>query len=71
MGFFRMKPNFVTMNIPDLRAYVLKNRDDQEAFHALMDRLNANPPNKTYPCPNTPENVEATKRAIREKFGKS
>lgn len=31
-----MKPNFEQMSIPDLRAYVLKHRDDIEAIRALF-----------------------------------
>lgn len=65
-----MKPDFATMNTSDLRTYVLKNRDDQSAFYTLMDRLNTKPSSVTYPCPNTPENLEVMKRAIREKLSK-
>jgi hypothetical protein len=73
-----MKPNIETMNITDLRSYVLENRDDspearlrqREAFNALMDRLNTNVQTTTYPCPNTPENIETMRKAIREKLGK-
>jgi len=35
-----------------------------------MDRWNANLPLAVYPCPNTPENLEVMKKAIREKLGK-
>lgn len=31
-----MKPNFEEMSVPDLRAYVLKHRDDIEAMRALF-----------------------------------
>ncbi|MEA5534909.1 DUF6887 family protein [Crocosphaera sp. XPORK-15E] len=65
-----MNPNFKTMNKAELRAYVLQNREDKEAFYALMDRLKTNPTTKTYPCPNTPENLEVMKQAIREKLEK-
>ncbi len=65
-----MQPDFKTMDVAQLRSYVLEHRDDQEAFNALMDQLNSRPATKSYPCPNTPENVEITKKAIREKLGK-
>jgi hypothetical protein len=65
-----MQPDFKTMDVAQLRSYVLEHRDDQEAFNALMDQLNARPATKSYPCPNTPENLEVTKKAIREKLGK-
>ena len=64
-----MKPDFATMITSDLRTYVLENRHDQEAFYTLMDRLNTNLSPISYPCPNTPENLEVMKRAIREKLG--
>ena len=31
-----MKPNFIEMSVSELRAYVLKNRDDDEAIRALF-----------------------------------
>lgn len=33
--------NFQDMNIKELRAYVLAHRDDQEAFYAYVDKLDA------------------------------
>ncbi len=33
-----MKPNFETMTRQELKAYVLKHRDDQEALNILMSR---------------------------------
>jgi hypothetical protein len=65
-----MKPNIETMNTAELRSYVLENREDREAFNILMDRLSANVQTTTYPCPNTPENIETTRKAIRERLGK-
>jgi hypothetical protein len=40
------QPNFQAMSQVDLRAYVLAHRDDLEAFHALADRLRAQPGRK-------------------------
>jgi hypothetical protein len=42
------KPNFITMSKSELKAYLLKNRNDTEAFHALMDKINAEPNRKFY-----------------------
>jgi hypothetical protein len=39
-----MKPNFTAMSRKELRAYILENRDDDEAFYAYMDRLNGSYP---------------------------
>jgi hypothetical protein len=33
------KPNFQSMNQKELKNYVLEHREDQEAFHAYIDRL--------------------------------
>jgi hypothetical protein len=66
-----MKPNFDTMSIVELRAYLLSHRDDDEAFHKLADLLEASP-NATdlYPVPDTPENVALMEAAIREQVQK-
>lgn len=42
------KQNFATMSKSELRRYVLTHRTDTEAFHALMDRINAEPNQKFY-----------------------
>jgi hypothetical protein len=36
------KPNFQAMTTSELRAYVLANREDNEAFHVLSDRIREN-----------------------------
>jgi hypothetical protein len=36
------KPDFATMTTIDLRAYLLQHRDDEEALHALIDKLHEN-----------------------------
>jgi hypothetical protein len=33
------QPNFEQMTTPELRSYVLSNRKDEAAFHALSDRI--------------------------------
>ena len=35
------KPNFQSMNQKELKNYVLEHRENQEAFHAYVDRLHA------------------------------
>jgi hypothetical protein len=69
-GFAIMTPNFITMNTSALRAYVLAHRDDETAFQTLIDRLKVNATGVRYPCPNTPEAIALTQKAIREKLGK-
>jgi hypothetical protein len=65
-----MTPNFTTMSISALRAYVLAHREDEAAFQTLIDRLKVNATGVKYPCPNTPEAIVLTQQAIREKLGK-
>jgi hypothetical protein len=62
-----MKPDFDTMSIAELRAYLLSHRNDDEAFYKLADRLEASS-NGTdlYPAPDTPENIALMEAAIRE-----
>jgi hypothetical protein len=43
-----MKPNFQVMTKAELRTYVLTHREDQGAFQALADRINANPDPQWY-----------------------
>jgi hypothetical protein len=40
-----MKPDFAMMTTPELRAYVLNHRDDQEALQAYLDRRHSENPN--------------------------
>ncbi|QLE56792.1 hypothetical protein [Nostoc sp. TCL26-01] len=41
------KPNFAAMSKSELKAYLLKYRNDTEAFHALMDKITSEP-NQTF-----------------------
>lgn len=66
-----MKPDFDSMSIADLRAYLLSHRNDDEAFYKLADRLEANSDNTDlYPIPDTPENIAIMEAAIREQVNK-
>ncbi len=42
------KPNFGSMSKSELKRYLLEHRNDTEAFHALMDKVNAEPNQKFY-----------------------
>jgi hypothetical protein len=65
-----MKSDFTSMAISELRAYVLQHRHDREAFYVLMDRSNGSS-SESYPCPNTPENLQIMKQAIRQHLAAS
>lgn len=66
-----MKPNFDTMSIAELRAYLLTHRNDSEAFYKLADRLEAFSGNTApYPAPDNPEHIALMESAIREQVQK-
>jgi hypothetical protein len=65
-----MKPKFETMSIQELKNYVLLNRDDDEAFYLLADRLEASKDeSELYPVPDTLENIALMKTALRSHIG--
>lgn len=51
------KPNFDAMSKAELRDYVIKHQEDNEAFYALVDRLTAKPSSVIYPASMTPEEI--------------
>jgi len=64
-----MKPDFNTMSKPELRAYVMAHRNDNEAFYTLVDRFRADSKNNVqYPCPKTPEDLAQMEKAIQAKI---
>lgn len=66
-----MKPDFDTMSIAELRAYLLSHRNDDEAFYKLADRLETNSHDTDlYPIPDTPENIALMEAVIREHIQK-
>ncbi|NEP55844.1 MAG: hypothetical protein F6K31_02325 [Symploca sp. SIO2G7] len=61
-----MKPDFDTMSIAQLRAYLLSHRTDNEAFYKLADRLEVTSDDTdVYPIPDTPENIAIMEAAIQ------
>ena len=65
-SFYQMKPNFEIMSKAELRAYVLKHKEDKEALRALMSRRDPN--SIKYNVPNTEEGREQTKAVIKRKI---
>ncbi|MDZ7962388.1 MAG: hypothetical protein RMY34_31745 [Aulosira sp. DedQUE10] len=60
-----MKPDFDSMSITELRAYILSHRNDDEAFYKLADRLEASSKDTDlYPIPDTPENIAIMEAGI-------
>ena len=69
MGIFDMKPDFDTMSKAELRAYVLANRSDREAFYKLIDRLKADSQNQViHPFPKSLEEVAKVSEIIQEQI---
>jgi hypothetical protein len=56
------KPNFEAMTQAELRAYVLEHRDDVKAFHALMDKLQAEPGTKVRSLDHLAELIQARQK---------
>ena len=48
IGGLSMKSDFQTMTTGELKKYVLENRNDQVAFQALMDCVDAQPQEQVY-----------------------
>ena len=64
-----MKPDFSSMTLQELRAYVLTHREDDEAIEALIKRGNPNSPK--YPFPQTDEDLQKMAEILQKKLGSS
>ncbi|WP_009632112.1 DUF6887 family protein [Synechocystis sp. PCC 7509] len=53
-----MKPDFKAMTRKELREYILKNREDDEAFYSYMDKIHAEPPTEVYPAPQSIDDLK-------------
>ncbi len=53
--------DFGSMSKSELKRYLLEHRNDTEAFHALMDKVNAEPNQKFY----TVEEVDVLEKLIK------
>ncbi|NJK77017.1 MAG: phenylacetate--CoA ligase [Microcoleus sp. SU_5_6] len=53
-----MKPNFQEMSKKELRKYVLAHRDDNEAFYAYVDKINAEGNRVTHPPLKSLDDIE-------------
>jgi hypothetical protein len=57
MGILDMKPDFKAMNKLELRAYVLAHRDDEDAFHAYIDKLQSDDRRVKHPATESLEHL--------------
>ncbi|UBF27404.1 hypothetical protein K9N68_05485 [Kovacikia minuta CCNUW1] len=63
-----MKPNFEKMSWAELRAYVLKHREDEEAFQAFIDRRSPDSEATWYNFPMTEEGQQQMAEVFRRKL---
>lgn len=68
------QPDFQAMTRKELLSYILAHRDDNDAFHAFMDKVYAEAPKEVYPAPQSiddlkhfPELLEKFRREQEEK----
>ncbi len=60
------EPNFSYMTRSQLRAYILENREDDEAIEALIQRRNPNA--KTYPFPKTEADLAEMQEILKRQI---
>lgn len=61
-----MKPNFKEMPRKDLREYVLKHREDDEAIAALIKRSNTE--SQKFPFPKTDDDLKEMQVLLHKKL---
>ncbi|WP_236579865.1 hypothetical protein [Pseudanabaena sp. lw0831] len=61
-----MKPDFSKMTRQELRAYILANREDDEAIAALIQRGNPNSPK--FPFPKNDVDLKEMQEILRDKL---
>jgi len=62
-----MKPDFAEMTKADLRAYLVAHPNDQEAFHAFVDRFTVDASPETYAMPQSKAEIEEVAKLIQQK----
>ncbi len=66
-----MKPGFNSMSKAELKAYVLAQRNDNEAFYTLVDCYKADSEDQVWhPCPRTPEEWGKVPQLIQDRIEK-
>ncbi|MFN6386439.1 MAG: DUF6887 family protein [Pseudanabaena sp.] len=67
-GVLMMKPDFSKMTRQELRAYILANREDDEAIAALINRANPNSPK--FPFPKTDADLKEMQEILRDQLNR-
>jgi hypothetical protein len=60
------KPNFELMPRKELLNYILSHRDDDDAFRAYMDRVNALPNKVWHPAPKSMDDLSNFSQLLEE-----
>ena len=66
------KPDFNTIPLKEFRNYLKKNRSDRDAWDIYMERLDRETTKVSFPCPNSPEDIEIainSNTELKTKFG--
>lgn len=59
--------HFSEMTKKELLSYLLENREDREAFYALMDKLYATQSHEKFPAPKSIEDIQHFPDLIRDR----
>lgn len=59
-------PNFESMTRRELRNYILENRNDDDAFRAYMDRIEALPNKVWHPAPKSMDDLSNFPQLLEE-----
>jgi hypothetical protein len=70
-GGLYMKIELQSMTRKELRAYIMSNPNDVEAFHLWVDLVTAKPLEKIYPPARTPADIAEVDRLLREKIAQN
>jgi hypothetical protein len=60
------KPNYQTMTRKELLAYIRENRNDDEAFHAYMDKTYTESSSKYNPAPQSIDDLKHFLQLLEE-----
>jgi aromatic ring hydroxylase len=66
---FVIKPNFNSMSRKELRAYLIANPNDQEAFYTFVDRFASETSSETFDIPKSNNDLAQVEDLIRQKLG--
>ncbi len=66
-----IKPNFMSMNKTELRAYIIAHPDNKAAFHTFVDRFASETGSEIFDIPKSNHELEQLENLIREKLAQT